>query len=510
MSKTQKKSATNNLLKLIKELSESEIDFKSAGELIEKFVNGQDKDGIIELVRFIGILPEAIKASSSQEKLFSKAGDIILAKSFRLLNLNAKPLEQRGNAGDVLALSIEFNYGIIADAKSFRLSRTAKNQKDFKVKALSEWREDKDYAVLVAPFFQYPSDTSQIYKQSLDENVLLFSWEHLSIMLQLNLSETSSLSLEQLWNFPLKHRKRTTVENANKNFMSDFNLYFMDLFKLEKEQLQELLQIEISKIKERSISEIDYWENQIERIKSFSRFKRRGKPLNGWSEADKLRPVEYQNWVSSWAGEWERVVKPGGSVFVFAGRQFSHRVTVAFEEAGFTFKDMLSWERDKAPHRAQRLSKVYERRGDVDNEEKWSGWRVANLRPMFEPILWFQKPYKTGGTIADNVLENGVGAWNEQSLVKWNKNQNSLNQSNVIKVDVLADDRKYHTTQKPLNLMKLLVELVTVEQQIVLDPFAGSGTTLLAAKELNRRYIGYEKDFNIYKIGEKRLEHPSF
>lgn len=271
MSKTQKKSATNNLLKLIKELSESEIDFKSAGELIEKFVNGQDKDGIIELVRFIGILPEAIKASSSQEKLFSKAGDIILAKSFRLLNLNAKPLEQRGNAGDVLALSIEFNYGIIADAKSFRLSRTAKNQKDFKVKALSEWREDKDYAVLVAPFFQYPSDTSQIYKQSLDENVLLFSWEHLSIMLQLNLSETSSLSLEQLWNFPLKHRKRTTVENANKNFMSDFNLYFMDLFKLEKEQLQELLQIEISKIKERSISEIDYWENQIERIKSFSR-----------------------------------------------------------------------------------------------------------------------------------------------------------------------------------------------------------------------------------------------
>lgn len=175
-------------------------------------------------------------------------------------------------------------------------------------------------------------------------------------------------------------------------------------------------------------------------------FKRRGKPLNGWSEADKLRPVEYQNWVSSWAGEWEGVVKPGGSVFVFAGRQFSHRVTVAFEEAGFTFKDMLSWERDKAPHRAQRLSKVYERRGDVDNEEKWSGWRVANLRPMFEPILWFQKPYKTGGTIADNVLENGVGAWNEQSLVKWNKNQNSLNQSNVIKVDVLADDRKYHTT----------------------------------------------------------------
>ncbi|WP_164177134.1 HindIII family type II restriction endonuclease, partial [Streptococcus pneumoniae] len=70
------------------------------------------------------------------------------AKAFQLLNLNSKPLEQRGNAGDVIALSKEFNYGLVADAKSFRLSRTAKNQKDFKVKALSEWREDKDYAVL--------------------------------------------------------------------------------------------------------------------------------------------------------------------------------------------------------------------------------------------------------------------------------------------------------------------------------------------------------------------------
>ena len=240
-----------------------------------------------------------------------------------------------------------------------------------------------------------------------------------------------------------------------------------------------------------------------------SLFKRRGKPLNGWSEADRLRPLEYQKWVSSWAGEWERIVKPGGSVFIFAGRQFSHRVIVAFEEAGFTFKDMLSWERDKAPHRAQRLSKIYERRGDVDNEKEWNGWRVANLRPLFEPILWFQKPYKTGGKIASNVLENGVGAWNERALLKWNKHQNSLNQSNIIKVDVLSDDRKYHVTQKPLNLMKLLIELVTIEQQIVLDPFAGSATTLLAAKELNRKYIGYEKDFEIYKIGKERLNQIS-
>ncbi|AVJ10963.1 type-2 restriction enzyme HindIII [Haemophilus influenzae] len=230
-----------------------------------------NRNEVIELVRSIGILPEAIKPSSTQEKLFSKAGDIVLAKAFQLLNLNSKPLEQRGNAGDVIALSKEFNYGLVADAKSFRLSRTAKNQKDFKVKALSEWREDKDYAVLTAPFFQYPTTKSQIFKQSLDENVLLFSWEHLAILLQLDLEETNIFSFEQLWNFPKKQSKKTSVSDSENNFMRDFNKYFMDLFKIDKDTLNQLLQKEINFIEERSLIEKEYWKKQINIIKNFTR-----------------------------------------------------------------------------------------------------------------------------------------------------------------------------------------------------------------------------------------------
>ncbi|HHF1131894.1 TPA: HindIII family type II restriction endonuclease, partial [Haemophilus influenzae] len=222
-----KKSALEKLLSLIENLTNQE--FKQATNSLISFIYKLNRNEVIELVRSIGILPEAIKPSSTQEKLFSKAGDIVLAKAFQLLNLNSKPLEQRGNAGDVIALSKEFNYGLVADAKSFRLSRTAKNQKDFKVKALSEWREDKDYAVLTAPFFQYPTTKSQIFKQSLDENVLLFSWEHLAILLQLDLEETNIFSFEQLWNFPKKQSKKTSVSDSENNFMRDFNKYFMDL-----------------------------------------------------------------------------------------------------------------------------------------------------------------------------------------------------------------------------------------------------------------------------------------
>lgn len=235
-------------------------------------------------------------------------------------------------------------------------------------------------------------------------------------------------------------------------------------------------------------------------------FRRRGKPLNGWSEADKQIPAEYQNWCAMWAGDWVRVLKPGGSCFVFAGRRYAHRCVVALEDAGFTFKDMLSWEKDKAPHRAQRLSAIYKRRNDEFNERRWTGWRVANLRPLFEPILWFQKPYKTGGTIADNVLENEVGAWNENALMRYNLHTETREVfSNIIKVRMSTKDHGKHVAQKPLELMELLISLVTMEGQTVMDPFMGSGTTCVAAQKLNRHYIGIDIDPKSVHIAKERL-----
>lgn len=229
-------------------------------------------------------------------------------------------------------------------------------------------------------------------------------------------------------------------------------------------------------------------------------FKMRGKPINGWSEADRKIPLEYQNWVESWAKEWFRVLKPGSSCFIFAGRRYAHRAIVGLENSGFTFRDMIGWNRSKATLKAQRISKVYERRNDFKNAEKLSEWRVGNLRPVFEPILWFTKPYKQGGTIADNMLKHGVGAYN---LEKWKTF--SEKGDNYIEIPNLSSDRGLHPTQKPLVLMKALIELTTQENQIVLDPFSGSGTTLVAANELNRHYLGFEIDKDYYNTSLNRL-----
>lgn len=230
-------------------------------------------------------------------------------------------------------------------------------------------------------------------------------------------------------------------------------------------------------------------------------FKSRGKPLNGWSEADKKIPMEYYHWCKSWTEKLYRITKPGASLFIFAGRRLAHRAICAFEDSGFIFKDMIAWNKEKSAHRAQHISSIYERRGDWEHAELWDGWKVGNLRPLFEPILWFMKPYKLGGTIADNVLEYGLGAYNETVVGLYQQTA-----SNYVVFPARATDKGLHPAQKPLKLMEYLVELVSVKGQTILDPFAGSGSTLLACQELDRKFIGMENDKVFYDIAVERLK----
>jgi site-specific DNA-methyltransferase (adenine-specific) len=230
-------------------------------------------------------------------------------------------------------------------------------------------------------------------------------------------------------------------------------------------------------------------------------FKKRGKPINGWSEADRDIPKQYYDWCSTWACEWFRVLKPGGTVFIFAGRRFAHRCICALEDAGFSFKDMLAWVRDRAPHRAQRVSVVFDRRGDEISSREWEGWRVGNLRPSFEPILWFTKPYKIGTTIADNALNHGVGPYNEEAFLRYATGPN-----NMLHCGFAQGEGGLHPTQKPVRLMQALIELTTKPNQIVLDPFAGSGSTLVAARNLRRHFIGYELEQKYAEVCQTRLD----
>ena len=229
-------------------------------------------------------------------------------------------------------------------------------------------------------------------------------------------------------------------------------------------------------------------------------FKRRGKPINGWSRSDRNIGKEYEDWCSSWAHMVFPKLKNGGSVLLFGARRTMHHVVNAFEDSGFLLKDMLAWKKKSAYHRAQRVSVVFQRRGLAAAAEQWKGWRLGNLAPMFEPIAWLTKPYCIGGTIADNVLEHGVGAMNTDAC-----QHHGIGATNVLEFGFAKEEKRIHEAQKPIGLVSALIDLTTREGQTVLDPFMGSGTTAVAARRLNRRFVGFEAVEAFHKAACQRL-----
>lgn len=235
--------------------------------------------------------------------------------------------------------------------------------------------------------------------------------------------------------------------------------------------------------------------------KGKSGFKRRGKPINGWSQADRNIGDEYQEWVESWAKNVFPKMKVGSFLFVFGARRTIHRVINAFEDSGFLLKDILSWEKKSAHHRAQRISIVLNRRGLEEKAEKWEGWRLGNLAPIWEPIAWFMKPYKIGGTITDNVLNHGVGCINLEDCTI-----NGTMPTNLLNFDFRENEEKIHEAQKPLALIEFLIKLTTRKDYLVLDPFMGSGTTAIAANRLERNFIGFEANSEFHSQSIERLK----
>lgn len=255
--------------------STTQGDFKVATEAVRRFIDEIDKEDFKIVVKNIGTIPENIDHDSSEEKLYSKASDIVLARCFRLLGLGAKALDERADSADIIAASTKgYNYSLVADAKCFRLSRTAKNQKDFKVSNLSDWRgAENEYAVLVAPYFQYPQTKSQIYSKALENNVCLLSWEHISILLENDVKETETFSLESLWNASqmIARDKSLSFVNAQSCFLPKMDSFVAKKIGVpEKDYINELNSFKTFIIY-RGKLEISYWQNQIETIQSYSR-----------------------------------------------------------------------------------------------------------------------------------------------------------------------------------------------------------------------------------------------
>ena len=222
-------------------------------------------------------------------------------------------------------------------------------------------------------------------------------------------------------------------------------------------------------------------------------FKRRGKPINGWSEADKKIPYEYQQWCNKWAKELFRVTKEGSPILIFSSRRLQHRVANALEDNGFMIRDILIWEKDKCNPKAQRFNKILERRNITTDE--FSNYRVGNLAPYYEPIIFAMKPYKD--TLTDRILENKIGG----IYCKDDKIP-----SNIIFCHANKKN-KYHETEKPVELIEKLINIFSISvDHIILDFTMGSGSTGVACMNTNRKFIGIKLNKEYFDTAVKRIK----
>lgn len=146
-------------------------------------INANGLDALLDHLRLCSAIPESYGHDSSEEKLYSKYTDALISAAYNFIGLKSIVLTERADAADVEVVGERYSF--VADAKVFRLSRTAKNQKDFKVQAMDGWKRGKPYAMVVCPLYQLPTRNSQIYQQAAARNVCIFSYSHLAILSQL-------------------------------------------------------------------------------------------------------------------------------------------------------------------------------------------------------------------------------------------------------------------------------------------------------------------------------------
>ena len=152
--------------------------------------------------------------------------------------------------------------------------------------------------------------------------------------------------------------------------------------------------------------------------------------------------------------------------------------------------------------------------------EKLKGWKTPQLKSCFEPIAMAQKP--TDGTFLENIIKNEIGLFNTNIKVGFNMFPSNILTANAI--DEIMDRHflvgkpsklekgkyNFHMTVKPTSLCEHLLALsVFSKDATILDPFAGSGTTAVAAKrDAKKRTVSATRWVGVVWPGARRLLPP--
>lgn len=196
-----------------------------------------------------------------------------------------------------------------------------------------------------------------------------------------------------------------------------------------------------------------------------------------------------------------RIIKPGGFVLMFSAPRLVHSVMLPLEEAGFELRDQYAW---RFTRRAQFKDFsmdhfVKKLKDKKDILKSLGGRKTPQLRPEFESIVCAQKP--RDGTFINNWLKHEVGLIDTTQTLRGTAPSTVMTVEKECKVN-----HEDHLTSIPLRICEHLIRLFSKEGQVVLDPFAGSGTSCVAAYKSGRHSIGIDINSEYIGIASKRIQ----
>lgn len=199
---------------------------------------------------------------------------------------------------------------------------------------------------------------------------------------------------------------------------------------------------------------------------------------------------EWFAWMKLWLNESERVLREGGALFVYGIHNNISYVQCYLYELKLTYGRQFIWH----------------------YENGWSGYQKAPVA-MYEPLLWFYKgktctyhqirePYKSTERLKNRIIKNGK---------IWKPHPDGRHAGDVWNIPVLAgkrfaDERVKHPTQKPLKICDRIIQHFSNEGDLVLVPFAGSGSECVSAKNNGRKFIGFEINPEYIEVANARLD----
>ena len=196
---------------------------------------------------------------------------------------------------------------------------------------------------------------------------------------------------------------------------------------------------------------------------------------------DKMTETEYLKFTKDWLNACKKVLKPNGSVYVSCTYHNIGELITVLKLLEFTPRNIITWHKNNAMPSMTRRSFTH----------------------SCEYVLFFSKGKKWTFNYSDIKKMNPDKAKDGSE-----KQMRDLWIMPVVQGKERIKDktgRAAHPTQKPENLLERIILASSNKNDIVLDPFLGSGTTAVVAKRLDRKWIGIETENKYIKIAEKRL-----